>query len=108
VRTLAHEHKYTEAEKLAHEVQDTDGRVFGPRHPDTAASNYNLACIAALTGRRDEALFRLRDAVEHGLGPDLDLGMDRDSDLKSLHGDPRFKEIVADAKEHVAAVHSAN
>jgi ligand-binding sensor domain-containing protein len=31
-----------------------------------------------------------------------DLGIDKDPDLKSLHGDPRFDSLVADAKERAA------
>ena len=78
-------------------------RVFGPDHPITASSVYNLACIAALMGRRDEALSLLSQAVDHGLAPDLDLGMNKDTDLKSLHGDPRFEALVSRAKERAAA-----
>jgi eukaryotic-like serine/threonine-protein kinase len=94
---------YGESEKLNQEVLAARRRVYGPDHPITASSTYNLACLAALTGKRDQALALLSDAVEHGLGPQADLDIETDSDLKSLYGDDRFKSIVADAKQRAAA-----
>ncbi len=45
----------------------------------------------------------LREAVDHGLSPTFDLAIEKDSDLKSLHGDPRFAVLMAYAKERAAA-----
>jgi|ERR1700730_17421990 hypothetical protein len=92
-----------EAEKLYRETLEILRRVLGPEHPDTANSTYNLACVAARTGNRDEALSLLREAVDHGLAPDQDLDMEKDPDFKSLHGDPRFGALIAHAKERAAA-----
>ncbi len=100
---LSHEAKYDEAEKLDRETLNIQRRVLGAEHPETAMSTYNFGCIVALRGRRDEALSLLQDAVDHGLSPDGDLGIDKDPDLKSLHGDPRFDALVAHAKEKAAA-----
>ena len=58
-----------------------------------------MGCFAALRGRKDEALSFLREAVDHGLRPGDDLNMEKDSDLKFLHGDPRFDVLMAHAKE---------
>jgi len=69
----------------------------------TAVSTYNLACVAAHEGKRDEAFSLLREVIDHGLPPSLDLGIESDSDLQSLHGDPRFDDVVAHAKERAAA-----
>jgi hypothetical protein len=44
----------------------------------------------------------LRQSIEHGLAPNTAFGMEKDLDLQSLHGDPRFVKIVADAKERAA------
>jgi len=41
--------------------------------------------------------------VDHGLLPGFSLGIAKDSDLKALHGDPRFDALVAHAKERAAA-----
>jgi eukaryotic-like serine/threonine-protein kinase len=100
--TLMEEGRYVEAEKIFRETLDIQKRVLGPEHPDTANPTYNLACIAAHRGRRDEAFLLLRQAVDHGLAPYADLGIDKDPDLKSLHGDPRFSAIVGDAKQRAA------
>jgi hypothetical protein len=50
----------------------------------------------------------LGEAVDHGLQPSMDLGIEKDTNLKSLHGDPRFDAIVADAKERAAAAQRPN
>ena len=66
---LRHEGRYAEAEKLQRETLDMQHRVFGPKHPDTVISIYNLRCISAYTGNRDQAFALLREAVDDGLPP---------------------------------------
>jgi eukaryotic-like serine/threonine-protein kinase len=106
--TLSDEGQYAEAEKWDQEALDISRRVNGPDHPSTAGIAYNLACVEALSGRPDRALSLLRGAVEGGLRPRTALSMDSDSDLKSLHGNPQFDKIVADAKRREAAAQKAN
>jgi len=100
---LLEEGHYAEAEKSFRETLEVKRRVLGPEHPNTAIATYNLGSSAAHLGRRDEALALLREAVDHGLPPISDLGIDKDPHLKSLHGDPRFAALVAHAKERAAA-----
>ncbi len=100
---LEQEGQYDEAEKLFRENLDVSRRVLGPENPLTAMSTYNLGGIALHKGNRGEALALLREAVDHGLPPKGSLDMDKDPDLKSLHGDPRFAALVAHAKERAAA-----
>jgi hypothetical protein len=57
----------------------------------------------ALQGRPNEAFSMLREAIDNGLDVRTGLSIERDSDLKSLHGDPRFDALVAHAKERAAA-----
>jgi non-specific serine/threonine protein kinase/serine/threonine-protein kinase len=102
-RVLSHERHYAEAEKLAGEARDVDRRVLGPEHPDTALSTYNLAIVEERLGKRDEALTLLLEAVDHGLPPGYGLGIEKDADFKSLHGDPRFDALVAEAHQRAAA-----
>jgi serine/threonine protein kinase/Tfp pilus assembly protein PilF len=97
-----------EAEKLLRETLDIRRRILGPEHPDTAHSSYNLACIVALRGHREEALSLLREAIDHGLAPFVDLGIEKDTDLQSLHGDPRFAVLIGHAKERAAAAQKPN
>jgi len=94
---------YAEAEKFNRETLEIRRRVLGPKNPDTARATYNLSCIAARRGRRGEALSLLREAVDRGLSPTVDLGIDKDPDLKSLYDDSRFVALVAHAKERAAA-----
>jgi non-specific serine/threonine protein kinase/serine/threonine-protein kinase len=97
------EGRYGEAEKLQRETLEIQRRVLGPAHPSTAVSIYNLGCIALLNGKRSQALSLIREAVNHGLAPNFDLAIEKDPDLKSLHGDPRFAALVAHAKERAAS-----
>ncbi len=97
------ERRYAEAGKLYRDVHQVQRRVLGAEHPDTALSTYNLGVVALHEGRREEALSLLRESVDHGLGPANALAMESDSDLKPLHGDPRFQAILADARQRAAA-----
>ena len=101
--SLLYEGRLLEAEKLEREVIAIQRRVLGPEHMDTAASKYNLALVEVHRGRANDALQLLREAVEHGLSPGDCLGLEKDPDLKPLHGDPRFQSIVAEAKQCVAS-----
>jgi non-specific serine/threonine protein kinase/serine/threonine-protein kinase len=101
--TLQRMRQYAEAETLLRQAADIQRRVLGPDGPGIALSTYNLACLAALQGRQDQALSLLRDAVDHGAPAFVDSFIDKDNDLKSLRGDPRFAALVAHAKERVAA-----
>ena len=56
---------------------------------------YNLACIAALSGERESALQLLQLAVAHGFNDAAYI--QRDGDVASLRGDPRFRGIVDQA-----------
>jgi len=100
---LDHEGHSSEAEKLYRETLEIQRRVLSPDHPDTANSMYNVACMAARRGQRDEAIALLREAVDHGLRPSIELGIEKDPDFKLLHGDPRFVALVAHAKERAGA-----
>jgi non-specific serine/threonine protein kinase/serine/threonine-protein kinase len=87
---LALESRYAEAEKLQQEALVIQRRVLGPEHPDTALSTYNLGVFAMGEGKRERALGYLAEAVDHGLAPNYDLDIDKDSSFKALHSDPRF------------------
>jgi eukaryotic-like serine/threonine-protein kinase len=98
---LDDERRYAEAEKLQRETLEIQRRVLGPEHPATISSIYNLACDVAGEGKRDEALSLLSEVVAHGGGRE----MQTDSDLKSLHGDPRFDALVAKVKAQAVSAY---
>jgi hypothetical protein len=64
--------------------------------PEDCIVWYNLGCSFALTGRKDRAFDALGRAVS--LGYDDHESMRRDADLASLHEDPRFDELLRQAR----------
>ncbi len=100
--SMQHQGRYADAEKLERETLDIRLRVLGPEHPDTALSRYNLAVLEEHMGRREEAIQLLREAASHGLSVGNRLGIEKDPDFKSLHGDPQFAALVAEIKERAA------
>ena len=104
--TLDDLHRYADAESVYRKTLAIDRRQLGPEHPDTADIEYNLACNMALRGRRSEAIALLRHAMDHGLPLRTALMIESDSDFQSLHGNARFKLLVADAKQRAATVPS--
>jgi eukaryotic-like serine/threonine-protein kinase len=91
-----------EALKLYAETLDLEQKVLGPDQPETAVTRYSLACILARRGQMDEAVSNLRNAIDHGLHPRMDLEMEKDPLLSPLHHDPRFGALVAHAKQVAA------
>ena len=91
--------KYAQAEVLYTQGFEIRKRILGLEHPDTAESLYNLSCVAAQRGDKDRAIALLSQSVDHGLPRSDALGIEKDTDLASLHGDPRFAALVAHAKQ---------
>jgi eukaryotic-like serine/threonine-protein kinase len=100
---LASEHKYAEGEQLARQIVELKRRVFGPDDVRTADAVYDLGHFLVLLGKKEEAIPVLRQAVDHGLRRESLLDVQTDADFNSLRADPRFKAIVADAKQRAAA-----
>jgi hypothetical protein len=65
--------------------------------PFSAVARYNLACIYARNGQRDEALTTLKRAIELGFRDTPTI--EKDSDLESLRELPEFIEITKEAKK---------
>ena len=72
--------RYQEAEALLHEGLKL--------YPDNPSLLYDLACLDALQGRREEALQHLRTALE--VQPKYKEYAATDQDLESIRDDPRF------------------
>jgi eukaryotic-like serine/threonine-protein kinase len=100
------EGKYNAAEALDLQALEIAKRVQGPEDVVTATIKYNMACLKAHLGDKNGAIALLTDAVDHGFLPGDDLGIETDSDLASLRGDPRFTALVVHAKQ-VASSKSA-
>lgn len=89
--------------ELGYHFQQLDRYVQAELHyrvitdrPETLRSQrwafYNLACIRAIQGRKEEALTELQHAMDSGF-TDAGWAM-RDGDLQSLRDDPRFYKIL--------------
>lgn len=90
---------YSRAEKLFREAIDIAGKTNEPS--ELAIAWYSFACGAALAGRHNEALEYLAHAVDDGFAASG--WMDSDSELKSLHNDPRFDALAAKARQNASA-----
>jgi eukaryotic-like serine/threonine-protein kinase len=101
------EGKYAQAEALYAQTLEIRKRVLGPESPGIAGLKYNMGCLEARQGNKDKAIALLSDAVDHGLPPGDDLHMATDTDLTSLHNDPRFTALVAHARQMVASASAA-
>jgi hypothetical protein len=55
-------------------------------------AHYNLACISAIQGKRQQALDHLRKAILRGF--DDARWLEEDGDFASLRGDPEFLKLV--------------
>jgi tetratricopeptide (TPR) repeat protein len=78
-----------------HEAVAEDLRPLVEANPQYPLLAYNLACLESLTGRTDDAIEHLRQAIG---------GSDRfrayaqgDSDLDAIRGEPAFEELMAAA-----------
>ena len=96
---LSHEGRSSDSDRMFHEVIDIAGRANEPATVDEAW--YNFATTEAARGNRNEAFAALDMAVKNGL---VSAGyLAADTELQSLHGDPRFEAAVAEAR---AAIHT--
>ena len=66
-------------------------------HPGNASLLYNLACVLAQRGERDEALELLRQAL--AAEPEYGKYLETDTDLEPLRADPRFTEVLGPRSE---------
>jgi tetratricopeptide (TPR) repeat protein len=96
---LLRQKKYSQAEKVIREALGIGKRVLAAKGPLMACMLYNLAALAGVAGRSDEAIGLLNQSIDTGLPPAAVDGMGQDPDLQPLHADPRFAVLVAHAKK---------
>ncbi len=63
--------------------------------------------VAALSDQPEKAMALIREALDHGLDEPTALGIEQDSDLKSLRGDSRFAVLSAYARQRAATAAKA-
>ena len=99
---------YAQAEKVLKPALEIERRTLGPAHPSTALSEYDLGCIEARLGHREEALSLLRASLDHGLPAWMAKTVATEPDLESLHSDPRFEALAARANALATAAPKSN
>ena len=97
--TLSHEKRFDEARKLLSVLVEVSKR---PQDSEKAANaSYYLACGAAIAGQNDEAIKYLRQSIDQGF-PDI-LYIQKEEDLKNLHGDPRFAALIQEINTRLSS-----
>jgi hypothetical protein len=102
---MAHDHRYLEASKLFHDVIEKQDNSKG--QGDRFSVWYSFACVAVAANHPDDALAvaanhpddarqYLREALNLGF-KDAD-GLMADANLKNLHPNPKFQQLVAELK----------
>ncbi|HTM37349.1 MAG TPA: serine/threonine-protein kinase [Terriglobales bacterium] len=91
--TLFYLGRYGEARDMWEQARKVELRVVGEAHPETARSTYNLGCVAAKEGKRDQAFSYLNAAIDH-ISPRIAPQISNDPVFTSLKGDPRFRRLV--------------
>jgi hypothetical protein len=95
--SLAHGHRYAEADKLFREMLEQQG------DSDFRSSMlYSYACTAAAAQDTDSALRYLHEAISAGYR-DLDR-LSLDADLQGMRDNPKFQQLVADLKVPSASI----
>jgi eukaryotic-like serine/threonine-protein kinase len=97
---LAYSHHYAEASQLFRDVIEKGSN--SPAQGNPFSVWYSFACVAAAANQPDDALQYLNEAVNRGY-KDVD-GLMSDDDLKNLHPNPKFQQLVATLKHPPATV----
>jgi non-specific serine/threonine protein kinase/serine/threonine-protein kinase len=88
------------ARDLMERSLETQVRVVGAKARRLGITYYNLACINAIEGNSSDALANLQLALDTGWSW---RGVESDSDLDSLRGDPEFKALAAENRRRIDA-----
>jgi tetratricopeptide (TPR) repeat protein len=89
---------YANAKKTHERALAIREKNLRPDHPRIVESYYNLACVSALMGHREEALGYLRECVRRGFAQQV---IFTDSDLASLRGDAEFEALLGEVRRRL-------
>jgi len=96
---LEKDHRYAESEVLFLDTVARRTKVLGAKQPDTADTEYNLAGLYALEGKRDDAFLHLNRSLDDAPRPGTYDTLSTDPTFNSLHSDPRFAPFLAAVKK---------
>lgn len=77
------------------EEAETEYQKFVAQNPSDSHAMYNLSCIYSLRGKKDQAVQKLKEAVE--LGFDDYEWIRLDGDLEAIHGEEGYQAIMGGA-----------
>jgi serine/threonine protein kinase len=95
---MVYSHRYPEAKELFTSIIESSGET---PELNNSVFWYDFACVAVVAGAHEDALHYLREAVAHGYSDAAHMRMD--ADLKPLHGDPRFVQLVNETQKRAEA-----
>ena len=84
---------------MIRQAYDIQVKAFGKDNPVTADVLYHRAAIAAVEMHKDEAVSLLREALNHGMARSEMVGVQKDPEFQSLHGEAGFTELLADIRK---------
>jgi eukaryotic-like serine/threonine-protein kinase len=91
--TLFYLGRYSEAKDMWEQALNVGVTVLGSKHPERARSTYNLGCVAAKEGKRDQAFSYFNAAIAY-LSPRVVPQVSNDPVLAPLRNDRRFHNLV--------------
>jgi tetratricopeptide (TPR) repeat protein len=93
---FVYEKQYQKAKATFDGILQTESSL----HPEASSGFwYNYACAEAVAGHKEKAFEYLKKAGDLLLSDRNGLSMDKDEDLNSLHNDPRFEAMIAQARQ---------
>jgi tetratricopeptide (TPR) repeat protein len=91
---MAHTQRYAEASTLFREAIAKQDK--SAKQGDDYSIWYSFACVAASADRPDDTLQYLQEAINRGYKNAE--GLMADPDLRDLHSNPKFQQLVAELK----------
>ena len=96
-RSLLYRQIYLLLDKKDYNRAEAMLRKWGQQFPRDHATPYDLACVHALRGQKEEAFYFLKKAVRMGFRDTRHI--ENDKDLVSLREDPRFQQVLETSRQ---------
>jgi len=96
-RSLLYRQIYILLDKKDYNRAEAMLRKWATQFPKDHAAPYDLACVHALRGQKEEAFYFLKKSVRMGFRDTKHI--EADKDLISLREDPRFQEILETSRQ---------
>jgi tetratricopeptide (TPR) repeat protein len=101
---FAYQKQFVKAQNVLHEM--IQRAIQAKDQSAMSGAWYEIACAEAVMGKSDLAIEYLKKS--NSISPISAEWMRNDKDLKSLHKDPRFAEIIAKAEQSGVAANNTH